>query len=337
VVNGTASSVGGVTQAAAPVVDTTTATVGGVTQAAAPVVDSTTASVGGVTQAAGAGQPAAVVDVATGTAASAGGGAVREVADAAGSTLAGAADAAGAGTVSRLGDGADGGLDATATAAGAHGDVADAVASVAVPLAPAPAPGFAGTPEVDSTTAAFTQAAAVPPVPGVAGDGGSTADTIAQLATDPRLLAVTGITALAGRAYVVARSARCVAGDDGGVILNNVRLIPCLVRSGVSSGGVALGVVGSGFRQAAGAVNSSGAVLGERLSKTAGAARQDLAEHVVDPFRQGFGRATGQAPAGEARGGDVLFVGIGVVIGLLCAVLMSLWLLVAGVRQGTRA
>ncbi|MCW3020884.1 MAG: hypothetical protein JWR30_206, partial [Conexibacter sp.] len=151
--------------------------------------------------------------------------------------------------------------------------------------------------------------------------------------TDPRLLAATGITALAGTAYVAARSAGCVAGNDAGVILNHVRLIPCLVRRGVSSRETALTVAGTGLRQASGATRASIHVLDERLSKTADDARQKLSDHVVDPFRQGIGRVTG-IPPGPARGtgGRLLFVGIGVIVGVLYALILTLWLFILGPR-----
>ncbi|HWI75034.1 MAG TPA: hypothetical protein VNT55_23935 [Baekduia sp.] len=164
-----------------------------------------------------------------------------------------------------------------------------------------------------------------------------------QVATDPRLLAVTGITALAGTAYVAARSAGCVAGNDTNVILNNVRLIPCLVRSTVGSGGTALVAAGTSLRQAAGSVSgatrSAITVLDERVSKTADDARQDLVEHVVDPFREGFGRVTGDPPPDGSRngGGDLFFMGIGMLAGLLSAAILTLWLFLVGARGDTRA
>ena len=59
-------------------------------------------------------------------------------------------------------------------------------------------------------------------------------------------------------------------------------------------------------------------MLGEHASSVADKARQDLADHVVEPFRDGIARATGDAPDGQgARGSDLFFLGIGMVVGLL--------------------
>jgi hypothetical protein len=234
---------------------------------------------------------------------------------------------------------------ASGTAPGARQGLAEAMASG--PVAPPATPGGAGgglaaSPAADPTTAAFVHSVpAAAPAPGGAGHS-ATVDALTQVATDPRLLAATGITALAGTAYVAARGAGCVAGNDAGVILNNVRLIPCLARSGVSSGGAALASVGTGVRQAAGA--AAGAtrqgigVLDERLSKAADDARRQLAERVAEPFLDGLGRAVGEPPGDSGgRGGDLFFVGIGVVVGLLYAAILTLWLAIGGARRGTSA
>src|SRR6185436_20000502 len=100
----------------------------------------------------------------------------------------------------------------------------------------------------------------------VDGGHGAAADALATVATDPRLLATAGIAALAGTVYVAARGAGAVAGNDAGVILNNVRLIPCLVKSGVGSGTTALATLGAGARTAAGAVPARFGVLAEHVS-----------------------------------------------------------------------
>ena len=191
---------------------------------------------------------------------------------------------------------------------GPRGGLADALAAAsnASGLAAPPAgdPGaLAAPPAVDPTTASLLAHAAPAPAPGGAAHGTAT-DTLAQVATDPRLLAVTGVTALAGSAYVAARAAGCVAGGESSVILNNVRLIPCLARTSMTAGGTAIAGLGSGVREAAGfasrATRDELHVLGEHVSSAAGKVRQDLADHVVEPFRDGLARATGDAPDGAA-------------------------------------
>ena len=150
-----------------------------------------------------------------------------------------------------------------------------------------------------------------------------------------------GITALAGTAYVAARSAGCVAGGESSVILNNVRLIPCLARSSMTAGGTALAGIGSGAREAAGSASRTTRaeihVLGEHVSSAAGKARQDLADHVVEPFRDGLARATDGERGSGAAGSDLFFLGIGLVVGLLYAAIMSLWLFLVRPRWSTRA
>ena len=202
---------------------------------------------------------------------------------------------------------------------------------------------LAAPPAPDPTTASLLAHATPASAPTPGGAAHSTAaDTLAQVATDPRLLAVTGVTALAGTAYVAARSAGCVAGGDQSVILTNVRLIPCLAKSSMAASTTAIAGVGSGVREAAGSASRATRaelhVLGEHASSAAGKARQGLADHVVEPFREGVARATGDARGeGDTRGSDLFFLGIGMVVGLLYAAILSLWLFLVRPRWSTRA
>ncbi|MET0600877.1 MAG: hypothetical protein ABW167_02710, partial [Baekduia sp.] len=235
----------------------------------------------------------------------------------------------------------------THAGSGPRGSLADTLAAASgapgVAMPPAGGPGaLAAPPAADPTTASLFAHAAPASAPTPGGAAHSTADSLAQVATDPRLLAVTGVTALAGSAYVAARAAGCVAGGDGGVILNNVRLIPCLARTSMTAGGTAIAGFGSGVRDAAGSASRATRdelhVLGEHVSSAAGKARQDLAEHVVEPFRDGIARATGDATDGRgASGSDLFFLGIGMVVGLLYAAILSLWLFLVRPRWSTRA
>ncbi len=200
---------------------------------------------------------------------------------------------------------------------------------------PTPAP-------ATSSLLAHTTPIAQTPAPGGGAVAHSTAaDAVAHVATDPRFLVVTGVTALAGTAYVAARGASSVAGGDPGIILNNVRLIPCLVKSGMTSGATALAGLGSGARQVAGSTSTTvrAGIYGvnHRASKVAEAARKDLAEHVVDPFREGVARATGNGAGSGGSGSDLFFLGIGLVVGLLYAAILTLWLFLARPRWSTRA
>jgi hypothetical protein len=246
--------------------------------------------------------------------------------------------------------------DALVSAGGARPSVvADAMAANAAngprggltdTLAPVAAgdPGVLGGPLAPDPTTSSLIAHATPGSAAIPGGAthSAAADTFAQVATDPRLLAITGVTALAGTAYVAARSAGCVAGGDQSVILTNVRLIPCLAKSTMAASTTAIAGVGSGVRDAAGSASRATRdeihVLGEHVSSAAGKARQDLTDHVIEPFRDGLARATGDASGGGGtHGGDLFFLGIGMVVGLLYAAILSLWLLIARPRWSTRA
>ncbi len=80
-------------------------------------------------------------------------------------------------------------------------------------------------------------------------------------------------------------------------------------------------------------------MLGEHVSSTADKVRQDLAEHVVEPFRDGLARAAGDPLDGRGSGGgsDLFFLGIGVVVGLLYAAILSPWLFLVRPRWSPRA
>jgi hypothetical protein len=170
--------------------------------------------------------------------------------------------------------------------------------------------------------------ASPPPTPS-AGSGGSAVDAVAQLATEPEVLVATGVVALAGTAYVAARTAGCLAGNDTNVILTNVRLIPCLVKNGASAAGNAVGAAGAGLRQAAGTVTTAGrstiAVLGERTSMAARDIGDTLLNPLLDPAKDGFGQGRGgprvQRPTAV---GEMLLFGLGMLVGLICAALVSL-------------
>jgi len=176
-----------------------------------------------------------------------------------------------------------------------------------------------------------------PTPPGVSHS--AAADGLAQVATDPRLIAVAGISALAGTAYVAVRGAGCVAGGDPGVILNNVRLIPCLARTTASSTGTALATLGTGARTAVtGLPDAARAGLGgleERASREVQHVKDAFATHVADPFRDGFSRGSG-GPDGRdgVSGGDLLLLGLGLVIGLIYAAALAVWLFAVGARHG---
>jgi hypothetical protein len=78
-------------------------------------------------------------------------------------------------------------------------------------------------------------------------------------------------------------------------------------------------------------------VLDERATKIAGGTRQGFAGHVVEPLQDGFGRVAGGAPADDgSRGRNMLFVGIGMVIGLLYTAILALWLLIVRPRWSVR-
>ncbi|MES1193587.1 MAG: hypothetical protein ABUM26_04630, partial [Solirubrobacterales bacterium] len=361
-----------VTQATDPVVSSATATV---TQATEPVAPATGSAGSAVNQAVDtvtstAGQATAPVQPITDTVAAASSGATRAAESVAsgqvGSGATGAADAVSGATteaahqaLAAAGGGSGGGggggaaslADTAAHAAhGSQAGLAHALASPGEPagLAHALAPpvdpaGLAAPPAPDPTSAALlgNVAPASAPTPGGAAHGTAT-DTLAQVATDPRLLAVTGVTALAGTAYVAARAAGCVAGGEQSVILTNVRLIPCLAKSSMAAGATAVAGFGSGVRQAAGSASQATRaeihVLGEHVSSAASKARQDLDDHVVEPFRDGIARATGDVRGeGETRGSDLFFLGIGMVVGLLYAAILSLWLFLVRPRWSTRA
>jgi hypothetical protein len=212
----------------------------------------------------------------------------------------------------------------------------------AVGVAPAPPPvaehvmAGGGALAPDPTTAALSQTTAATPT----GAGhAAAADGLAQVATDPRLIAVAGISALAGTAYVAVRGAGCVAGGDPGVILNNVRMIPCLARTTASSTGTALATFGMGARTAvAGLPDAARAGLGgleERASREVQHVKDAFAAHVADPFRDGFERGTGGLDGrGDSGGGDLLLLGLGLVVGLIYAAVLSVWLFATGARQG---
>jgi hypothetical protein len=58
---------------------------------------------------------------------------------------------------------------------------------------------------------------------------------------------------------------------------------------------------------------------------------------VVEPFRDGVARATGDGRGdGDVRGSDMFFLGIGMVVGLLYATILSLWLFLVRPRWSTR-
>jgi hypothetical protein len=350
VVSGAGAATGGAGSAVKQTVDTVTSTAAQATAPVRPVTDTVASATGAATAPVRpvvetvAAAPTAVARAAEPVVSGQGAPRATDLADAiAGPTgqatrqAVAAATGSGSSAVDHLpthaGNGPRGTLaDTLAAASGAPG--------VAVP--PASDPGaLAAPPAADPTTASLLTHTASAPTPGGAAHG-TTADTLAQVATDPRLLVVTGVTALAGSAYVAARAAGCVAGGDGGVILNNVRLIPCLARTSMTAGGTAIAGFGSGVRQAAGSASRATRdelhVLGEHVSSAGDKARQDLADHVIEPFRDGIARATGDAPDGRgSSGSDLFFLGIGMVVGLLYAAILSLWLFLVRPRWSTRA
>jgi hypothetical protein len=343
-----------VTQAAEPAVPAVGATTGGAGSSVTRVTDTVTSA---------AGQTAAPVRPITDSVAAASSGATRAAESVAtgvgvpgGPGGPGAADAISAATTQahQALAPASGGRSLVDTASqamqGPGAGLAGALApgagpgGVATALAPGADPvGLAAPPAPDPTTTSLLghAAPASAPAPGSGAAHGAATDTLAQVATDPRLLAVTGVTALAGTAYVAARAAGCVAGGDSSVILNNVRLIPCLARTSMTASGTALAGLGSGVREAAGSVTRTTRaelhVLGEHVSGTADKARQDLSEHVVEPFRDGLARATDGRGMSGANGSDLFFLGIGMVVGLLYAAILSLWLFLVRPRWSTRA
>jgi hypothetical protein len=123
-----------------------------------------------------------------------------------------------------------------------------------------------------------------------------------------------------------------------------VRLIPCLMRAQAVQGASALAglgtTVGTGVRTAAASATDASRtaieVLGERASRTAAAVQDGLGDHVVAPFSEGVARVTGGAHNGKSDGRDVFFLGIGMVVGLLYAAILSLWLFVVRPRWSTR-
>jgi hypothetical protein len=229
---------------------------------------------------------------------------------------------------------------ATATsAAGAsgtpHAALADAVS------APPPTAVFASSAR-DSTTA-LGAGQSLTPAPGAHPSGdGDLVDAITQTVTTPTVLMVTAAAAVTGVAVITAKSAASCAGGESRLIMTNVRLIPCLVKSKAIDGpAIALSGMRTGAAYATSLVSSGGATVGEHLSRAVTAARHGTTSAIVGPFREGFRQILEPRPGDGEEEADALSDGrlmiqIGMLVGLVYVGFLCLWFWLTRLRWNLR-
>jgi hypothetical protein len=169
-----------------------------------------------------------------------------------------------------------------------------------------------------------------------------TGDAVVQVLTDPRLLTVTGVSALAGAAFLtIHRGTSCVGGTPS-VVLTNVRLIPCLVKNRLLEGGTlanARATAGSAAGYAVRGFSTGSSTVRSRVSSGATAARDGMFANLIGPLREGFGRVVQEGPdAGPADGASDsrLMVQIGMVLGLVYVALVCIWFWLTRLRWNLR-
>jgi hypothetical protein len=242
--------------------------------------------------------------------------------------------------------------DGITTAAGPVGDGVDAIITPwTVDVATAGAP--AGDDAVPLASSVFEESPAVWAMTGngtgvhavdaaaSSVDGSSLTDVMSQVAPDARLLASAAVLTFASEAILGARFVG--PGADARMAFTNVRLLPCLVRSGVEqqlaalTGGRAPAASVVGARGGGSSPGDSGGSAGSDEEKR-GAIRGTI-ESFVRPLREGFDQATREA-AGEVTDGfsdSRLMVQIGMALGVVYLAFLSVWFWATRVRWSSRA
>jgi hypothetical protein len=196
----------------------------------------------------------------------------------------------------------------------------------ATALFPGAAPGAGGTP-LDQpftlprpSTADLVTAA---PAPG-SGQGSAVADALSQFAADNRLLVTAGLASLVGAALIGPRAANVAALAD--VTFTNVRLVPCVVKDGVTRGGST--VTGAVTTTRTFALESAG-----RAFNAVQGAHETGREAIAQAGRQvqeGFSSVVDARPRDEAQ--DGWSTQLGVIIALVYVACIGLALWVVGAR-----
>ncbi len=169
----------------------------------------------------------------------------------------------------------------------------------------------------------------------------SAIDVIAATATDPYVLAATGVAVLVGAGLGASRPA-CAA--EAKLLFTNVRLLPCLVRNSVSehlapltSALPSLGPAGPAAALQP-AVAVEGAVAGVSAVNDP---PPDAVEHghartgLLGSFGNGFEHAIGgeNREIGDALGDSRLMIQLGMALGFVYAAFLSVWFWATRLRR----
>ena len=171
-------------------------------------------------------------------------------------------------------------------------------------------------------------------------DGSSLADVMSQIAPDARLVASAAVLTFASEAILGARFVG--PGADARMAFTNVRLLPCLVKSGVEQQLAAL----TGTRMPAASIGGAHGA-GSSASDAGGSAGSDdekrgairgTIESLVSPLREGFEQATRDAEeVTDGFSDSRLMVQIGMALGVVYMAFLSVWFWATRVRWSTRA
>ena len=197
------------------------------------------------------------------------------------------------------------------------------------PFAESVQPPFAAQPAGDAASTAL---------PGTGAE--STLEAIAATATDPYVLAATGVAVLIGAGLGGARLG-CAA--EARLLFTNVRLLPCMVKTSVSDHLAPLtsALPGSGPAGPAAVLQSAVAVEGAVAGATAVNDPPDVVErdHARTGLFGSFGNGFEQAIRGETReigdslGDSRLMIQLGMALGFVYAAFVSVWFWATRLRR----
>jgi len=174
---------------------------------------------------------------------------------------------------------------------------------------------------------------AVPDVSPVAGvdqpldDGGSFVDPLLQGVPPQYVIAMLSVLTMTR----VAVYARCGGLANARVVFSNVRLIPCLVGSGVER--ATSGFMNAVTDQASGAVSAARSVAADRASRSGGAVEAaPFVQQSGDGFRRAVERHDGNSEDGI--GDTRLMIQLGFLVGFIYVAFLATWFWATRLRWG---